>query len=186
MMHADDVCEVLSHLERAGLSVWVDGGWGVDALLGVQTRPHDDLDLVMLAHEYPMSATVLPGFHPDLDAQPGMPYRYVLMDARRRVVDIHPVVIASTGEAVGTYVPREVLYPAGGLDGHGTIQGQAVRCLSASCQVLKHSGYANHGPDEYDYRDMSALARRFAVTLPTEYAHPPGWRHARRARLDTR
>jgi hypothetical protein len=27
--------------------VWIDGGWGVDALLGVQTRPHKDLDVAV-------------------------------------------------------------------------------------------------------------------------------------------
>src|SRR5919201_6639891 len=27
--------------------VWLDRGWGLDALLGEQTRPHDDLDLAI-------------------------------------------------------------------------------------------------------------------------------------------
>ena len=39
--------EVVDHLRDAGLSVWIDGGWGVDALLGGQTRDHDDVDLVV-------------------------------------------------------------------------------------------------------------------------------------------
>jgi hypothetical protein len=26
--------------------VWLDAGWATDVLLGKQTRPHDDLDLV--------------------------------------------------------------------------------------------------------------------------------------------
>jgi hypothetical protein len=29
--------------EREGLAFWIDGGWGVDPLLGKQTRPHSDL-----------------------------------------------------------------------------------------------------------------------------------------------
>jgi len=184
MMTAVDVCEVLMRMERAGLAVWISGGWGVDALLGIQTRPHDDLDVVMLQDDCAACAQALPGFHHDLDAQPGMPYRYVLMDAHRRIIDIHPVKIESTGEALGICMPREVLFPAGGLDGLGTINGQAVRCLSVSCQVKKHSGYSNHGPDEFDYRDMRALAERFNIQLPSEYEKPPGWRHARRARLE--
>jgi lincosamide nucleotidyltransferase A/C/D/E len=32
-------------LSTAGVDVWIDGGWGVDALLGRQTREHGDLDL---------------------------------------------------------------------------------------------------------------------------------------------
>jgi lincosamide nucleotidyltransferase A/C/D/E len=39
-MTAADVIEVLQCLERAGVSVWIDGGWGVDALVGAQTREH--------------------------------------------------------------------------------------------------------------------------------------------------
>jgi lincosamide nucleotidyltransferase A/C/D/E len=47
MMTADDVLEVIDALEGAGVSVWIDGGWGIDALVGEQTRPHDDLDVVI-------------------------------------------------------------------------------------------------------------------------------------------
>jgi hypothetical protein len=40
MLDASDVVVVLDQLERAGLVVWLDGGWGVDALLGYRGRPH--------------------------------------------------------------------------------------------------------------------------------------------------
>lgn len=30
---------------------WVAGGWALDLFLGEQTRPHDDLDLVVLRHD---------------------------------------------------------------------------------------------------------------------------------------
>jgi lincosamide nucleotidyltransferase A/C/D/E len=44
---AEDVLEVLDALERAGVAVWVDSGWGVDALAGEETRPHTDRDLAV-------------------------------------------------------------------------------------------------------------------------------------------
>ncbi len=44
-MTSDDVREILERLAGGDMVVWVEGGWGVDALLGEQTRPHDDLDL---------------------------------------------------------------------------------------------------------------------------------------------
>jgi lincosamide nucleotidyltransferase A/C/D/E len=47
MMSAADVLDVTSRLEAAGISFWLDGGWGVDALVGRETRPHSDLDLVV-------------------------------------------------------------------------------------------------------------------------------------------
>ena len=46
-MRLADVVEILSDLRAAGCRVWVAGGWGVDALVGRQTRPHRDLDLAV-------------------------------------------------------------------------------------------------------------------------------------------
>jgi hypothetical protein len=38
MVPADEVVRVLDRLERSGLSAWLDGGWGVDALAGTCDR----------------------------------------------------------------------------------------------------------------------------------------------------
>ncbi|WP_237283485.1 nucleotidyltransferase domain-containing protein [Streptomyces alfalfae] len=45
-MTGDDVLFVLTLLRRAKLDVWSGGGWGIDALVGEQTRDHRDLDLM--------------------------------------------------------------------------------------------------------------------------------------------
>jgi lincosamide nucleotidyltransferase A/C/D/E len=44
-LSASDVIEVVGALGPHGLNVWIDGGWGVDALVGEQTRDHADLDV---------------------------------------------------------------------------------------------------------------------------------------------
>jgi lincosamide nucleotidyltransferase A/C/D/E len=44
---AADVVDLVDSLQRAGIDVWLDGGWAVDAALERQTRSHDDLDLVV-------------------------------------------------------------------------------------------------------------------------------------------
>jgi len=46
-MTAERVLELLAVLRSAGIRAILDGGWGVDALLGSETRPHEDLDLVV-------------------------------------------------------------------------------------------------------------------------------------------
>ena len=46
-MEAQWAVAVVARLTESGVSLWLDGGWGVDALLGSQTRPHDDLDLIV-------------------------------------------------------------------------------------------------------------------------------------------
>jgi len=45
-MDSQTLLAVIGLVEADGIDVWLDGGWGVDALLGRQTREHDDLDLV--------------------------------------------------------------------------------------------------------------------------------------------
>lgn len=46
-MTATSVVELFRLFEAEGVSPWVDGGWGVDALPGYQSRPHVDLDIVI-------------------------------------------------------------------------------------------------------------------------------------------
>jgi lincosamide nucleotidyltransferase A/C/D/E len=46
-MTATDVIKFNIDLEKSGIAIWIDGGWGVDALLGKQTRLHADLDIAI-------------------------------------------------------------------------------------------------------------------------------------------
>lgn len=45
IMSAKSATTTLTALDARDAEVWVGGGWGVDALLGEQTRQHSDLDL---------------------------------------------------------------------------------------------------------------------------------------------
>src|SRR4051794_23051931 len=74
-MDAPAVLEVLDRLD--GIGVWVDGGWGVDALLGEATREHRDLDLVVRRDDLDAVRAAL-GYEHDADALPGLPARCVL------------------------------------------------------------------------------------------------------------
>lgn len=46
-MQVSDVLEIVRGLSGAGVTVWVDGGWCVDALVGRQLRDHADLDIAI-------------------------------------------------------------------------------------------------------------------------------------------
>ncbi|HXQ54917.1 MAG TPA: amino acid transporter, partial [Actinomycetes bacterium] len=96
MMTATDVLGVLSRLEAAGLTAWVDGGWGVDALLGRQTREHEDLDLVVaLADVERIRAGLAPlGFAMHEDQ---LPVRFVLRDGNGEQIDFHTVTFDEQG-----------------------------------------------------------------------------------------
>lgn len=45
MIGINDACEILSWAYNNNIEIWLDGGWGVDALLGKETRQHNDIDL---------------------------------------------------------------------------------------------------------------------------------------------
>lgn len=47
VMSAEQMIKVLMTLRQANVTAWIDGRWGVDALLGEQMREHDDLGLVV-------------------------------------------------------------------------------------------------------------------------------------------
>jgi len=46
-MTANDAVELYKLFYQHRITVWIDGRWGVDALLGHQTRKHDDLDIAV-------------------------------------------------------------------------------------------------------------------------------------------
>ena len=152
MMRAEDVVTVLDCLERAGVTVWIDGGWGIDALLGAQHRPHDDLDLVVPRDRAGAAREALAalGFALHVDE---WPTRFVLRDPDDRRIDFHPVTFGADGAATqelydGSLAP----YPAEGFTGRGTVGGRPVHCLSAAVQVLHHQGYEPKDKDHHDLR----------------------------------
>ena len=166
MMDAPGVLRIVTTLQNAGVRVWLDGGWGIDALVGKQTREHDDLDCVIALSDAPIARDALAvlGFAVTLDE---LPTRFVVRDRSDRRVDFHTVTFDATGAATqqlqdGTTVP----YPAQGFSGSGHVTGVRVPCLTAAVQSLHHLGY---DPDEKDHHDMELLADRFGIELPAPY-----------------
>lgn len=165
-MHADDVLEVLAALEGANVVLWLDGGWGVDALLEEQTREHDDLDVVVDINDLPRSIVLLAkrGFT-TIKPWPDSPESFVLADPNDRRVDIHPLRFDDEGNGVQRIEKSEWTYPASGFLGTGIVGGRRVRCLTAEVQVLCHAGYKL---DDRDLLDMQALHERFGIELLPE------------------
>ena len=164
MLPAAEVLRVLEALQAADLRVWLDGGWGVDALLGEETRPHDDVDLVVELGALPevLDALGTLGYAVHEDRSP---VRVVLRSADGRQADLHPVTFDEDGTGWQTGASADgsdCPYPAGGF-GEGRILGRPVPCLSPELQVEHHGGYA---PREHDRTDMAHLARRFGLSLP--------------------
>ncbi len=167
-MTSRDVLALYEQTNAAGITIWIDGGWGVDALLGKQTRAHKDLDIAIERKD-------VPAFRPLLERQGytethleyARPWNFVLGDVQGREVDVHVIVFDAQGNGLYGPVEQGIMYPAASLTGTGTIDRHVVRCISPEWMVKFHSGYAL---TEKDFTDVSALCDKFGIELPDEYA----------------
>lgn len=160
MMSRDAVLSVLTLLREAGADVVIAGGWGIDALLGEETREHRDLDILHRREQEGavVAALEAAGYTETLDRRP---VRFVLSHPAGPEIDLHPLVFAADGSAVQSSLdPGEPFrYPASCFV-TGTIGATTVRCISAEQQALFHQGYE---PAERDVADMRRLSERFGL-----------------------
>lgn len=166
-MPADTVCALYRDLTDQGITLWIDGGWGVDALLGVQTRPHGDFDVVVQTKDLAALVAFLRarGYH-DVPKPDTRPWNFVLGDRRGHEIDIHVITFAPNGDGIYGPIENGDAYPIGSLSGLGIIDGHQVRCTTAEFQVPSHSGYAL---TDKDFHDVSRLCERFSIELPPDY-----------------
>ncbi len=162
-MDSQALLAVIGLVEADGIDVWLDGGWGVDALLGHQTREHDDLDLVVALGHASRIIQLLDGLGYSLVAG-APPKSFVMVDTRGRQVDVHPVTFNAEGGGVYQMEDgNEWVYPGEGFNGRGSVDEKPMRCLSPDVQVLVHAGYEL---TQKDYRELYLLRERFGVEPP--------------------
>ena len=160
-------------LEGAGITVWLDGGWAVDAVLGRQTREHGDLDIVLEVRFVDLLRAVLEreGFR-DAPTPDTTPWNFVLGNDEGLEVDVHAFIFDENGD--GVYGPPEngAYYRAEALTGEGVIAGQRVRCISPEWLLRFRIGYP---PRDKDFLDVRVFCDHFGFELPEEYlrALPP-------------
>lgn len=162
-MDSRTLLAVIGLLEADGIDFWLDGGWGVDALLGYQTREHDDLDLVVELGHGSRVIELLAGLGYSL-VTGAPPKSFVMVDTRGRQVDVHPVTFNAEGGGVYQMDDgNEWVYPAEGFTGRGSVDERPMRCLTPEVQVLVHAGYEL---TQKDYRELYLLRERFGVEPP--------------------
>jgi lincosamide nucleotidyltransferase A/C/D/E len=167
-----DVVHIVDCLKDAGIEVWLDGGWGVDALIGEETRRHDDLDVVV---ELAMTDCVIAvlrnqGLRVTVDDRPT---RLVLRADDGRQIDFHPIVLDDDGNGrqIGAGPNGgDAIYPAEGLTGSG-VSGRRIPCLTPELLLKHHQGYP---PKEKDRYNVRLLCERFGLALPRTYVEGGG------------
>jgi lincosamide nucleotidyltransferase A/C/D/E len=162
-MTAEVAVELVQLFDQAGIDVILDGGWGVDALLGEQTRSHADLDIVIAYQDIPSLRKLLESKgYTDIPRPDTRLINFVMGDKLGHLVDIHTYTLDRLNH------PEQGLdYPLASLNGMGTILGNPVRCIDLENMVNFHTGYTL---DENDYHDVKALCLHFGIPLPPEYA----------------
>jgi lincosamide nucleotidyltransferase A/C/D/E len=161
------VINFYTELDNLGIEIWIDGGWGVDALLGEQTRSHADLDIVIQQKDMKMARELLEeqGYN-NVERDDTSPWNFVLGDNKGHEIDFHIIVFDDKGNGIYGPIEKGSMYPVGSLFGTGKINGHPIRCISPEYMVKFHTGYKLH---EKDFKDVSALCQKFGIDYPEEY-----------------
>ena len=175
-MTVDMVHWFLNLFHELGITVWLDGGWGVDALLGECTREHQDLDIIISWKDSAILTEVLlaRGFV-DIPTDDRTDRNFVMGHQLHGLIDFHVVKLTEDGGAL--YGPGEIdwVISESELNAVGFIGGRKAQCLSVDYQVRSHSGYIL---TDTDFADMRALHEKYGVALLPEQV-----KEGRQARL---
>lgn len=148
----------MAALEACGVDAALMGGWGADALVGKQLRPHHDLDLIVNPDHLDKALMALsaigfvewfregsPGSFGDLELDAGV----VVRDPAMRVVDLHSMRFDRSASLTD-----------------GTIGGRRVTCMSAELQMKANAkSYARSRRVKKRYRtnlEATTQARRYS------------------------
>jgi len=168
-MKASDVVELHSALDNRGVTIWIDGGWAVDALLGQETRVHGDLDIAIeQKHVAQLRQLLTDRGYKEIKHEIARPHNFVLADDQGRELDVHVIVIDEDGN--GIYGPAEngEMYPAASLMGNGMILNRSVKCISPEYMIKFIAPWIHKHPHKY-LPAVAALCERFGIEVPEEY-----------------
>lgn len=165
-MKSSDVVKIYKLLTGNNINVWLDGGWGVDALLGKETRPHGDVDIVVQQKDVLNLRNLLKEMgYQEVKRDDTSDWNFVLGNGHL-LVDVHVVTFDEKGNGIYGPPGRGVCYPAYSFKGIGRIDNCSVKCLTAEYQVESHTGYEI---DENDVNDVLALCEKFGINPSKEH-----------------
>lgn len=152
----NDLMEVLNLLDSLNMRYWIEGGWGIDILLGKQNREHRDID-VDFDGEFTkalLDKLKEKGYEIVTDLSPT---RIELYNSNLGYIDIHPLVIDENGNAKqadlegGFYCFKAEWFT------NALFENRLIPCISAEAQKLFHSGYELREIDKIDIENLNML-----------------------------
>lgn len=174
IMTAEKLIAIYSDLESLGVRPILDGGWGVDALLRVETREHKDVDLIIIEKDLrKVKDHLLSQGYKDC-TEDGVWWHF-FMESSDATVDF---IVVQPEKSGGAYLgPRknEMFFPQEAFTGMGYINGKEVRCLPAKYRVRSLTrDFGVVVKNDYqisvqDCQDMIALCKKFDIDIPFDY-----------------
>ena len=162
-----ELLRVCRELSDAELTYWIAGGWGLDVLVGCETRRHGDLDFVLdrFHDDLPRVATILTGLGYERKTPLGgtiwFPDAEVYEDPRGHHIEILNInwkLLIAAGELLGSAPSPGPLL---GRDRRsapsllqrfaatGALDGVSLPALSVTAQQLFHLGYERREEDSH-------------------------------------
>lgn len=173
MVRVDDVIRIYKRLSTNGIRLWLTGGWGIDDLIGEQTRDHKDLDVLIRLDDVVRTRELLSrdGYGvkelwsenqwvKDAD-RVEVATAFVLQDPEGREIDAHALRFDDRGDGIPAWNDTEgFIFTEQDLAGEGSIAGFAISCISFEMQLKCHTGYQL---PKSQVRDLELLNKKFGV-----------------------
>lgn len=158
-MSADEVVALVDHLEAQGIVYQINGGWGVDALVGSQTREHSDVDVFVDSFAFAQVADWLlaRGYTEEQDFLPVSVWYVQLTDDRLNRVDLHPMVLDDEGNGYQSGEHERYFHHRADTRTHGTIAGRSVVVGNRDHLISLHQGYQLQESDLHNLMQLEKL-----------------------------
>jgi len=156
--------QVLSVGDATGIPVWLCGGYGLDALEGRRTRPHEDIDVFVRHLDHPRFRHALgaEGFALVADGGYYSTYQKQGQWIECRTFDTLPdgTPVIDTGNT-GVFPWPDNTFPE---ESNAQLLGRPVRVISYEGQYVFKAGFQawdpREGPREKDLQDLELLCCR--------------------------
>jgi lincosamide nucleotidyltransferase A/C/D/E len=158
-MRPDQLLDLLDRMRPHTSVLVIAGGWGVDALVGRQTRPHGDLDVLLDAPALPAVRELLDGLGFAV-REDWLPVRIEVAHPDGRRVDLHPVTFAPDGSGTQPGLDDTVFFYPAGCTTIGYVDGRPVTCMTAAQQLVFRQAFTPRPVDHHDIALLREVAAR--------------------------